>query len=517
MGKYDFNFDLYEDSTLAWIAQTVKSNSTVLEFGAAHGRLTKFLTEEKKCCVHIVEIDQEAGTEASQFAEYAWIGAEAGDIESYHWTDSPIQYDYAIFADVLEHLRKPEEALKRCKAILKAEGQILVSVPNISHNSILIELLNDRFNYTPIGLLDNTHLKFFTRQSFIQMAERAGWAVIGEKAKYIRVGETEINNTYQDVPKEVFKYLANRDNGNVYQYLFTLAYSSEYLAGNCERKVLLDGSSHYFLQANYDFEGEYSYKRESTIHVNPYRGFIQVSLTIPAGTSTVLIRPLNCCCIVQGLSIQLMANGTSIRVENYRHNAMKILEDTYYFKGIPELEIEIPDGADTLRLEMKVAKYDFEDPFLTSLIEENYGNSQRVAEICNAYEAEIKKKDLEFQESSQIYEKEIQQKDIEFQQSVNIYENTIRQKDKEFKNSVDTYENMIREKDEEMRKSVESYVEVIRQKDLEFHQSAETYEKVITQKDMEFKESVETYEKVVKELNERLNGLDANSTSSRRI
>ena len=71
-------------------------------------------------------------------------------------------------------------------------------------------------------ILDNTHVHFFTRSSFEKMAAASGWAVIGEKAKEIRVGETEIQNTYKQVPREVYKELLHRPHGNVYQYMFTL-------------------------------------------------------------------------------------------------------------------------------------------------------------------------------------------------------------------------------------------------------------------------------------------------------
>ena len=56
-----------------------------------------------------------------------------------------MKYDYVIFADVLEHLLHPEDVLDRCKIVIKKKGKVLVSVPNVSHNSIIIELMNDEF------------------------------------------------------------------------------------------------------------------------------------------------------------------------------------------------------------------------------------------------------------------------------------------------------------------------------------------------------------------------------------
>ena len=57
MGKYDFDLDIFGNNTISWIAKSVDICSSVLEFGPANGRLTKYLTEQKKCKVDIVEID----------------------------------------------------------------------------------------------------------------------------------------------------------------------------------------------------------------------------------------------------------------------------------------------------------------------------------------------------------------------------------------------------------------------------------------------------------------------------
>ena len=138
MGKYNFNFDIYEEDTLSWIAAEIGEKSNVLEFGAANGRLTKYLSQRKECIVDIVEIDEESGGEAAEYARKALLGNIEGDIEQYKWLELDEQYDYVIFADVLEHLVNPQEVLKRCKSIIKDDGKILVSVPNISHNSIII-------------------------------------------------------------------------------------------------------------------------------------------------------------------------------------------------------------------------------------------------------------------------------------------------------------------------------------------------------------------------------------------
>ena len=101
MGKYDFDLELYDANPLNWIASRVTKGTRVLEFGPANGRLTRYLKEEKECLVDIVEIDQESGEEAAEYANNALLGKEKGDIEKYYWLELNEKYDFVIFADVV--------------------------------------------------------------------------------------------------------------------------------------------------------------------------------------------------------------------------------------------------------------------------------------------------------------------------------------------------------------------------------------------------------------------------------
>lgn len=110
---------------------------------------SKWLKEtEEDCKVYAVEIDEEAAKDVSKYTEDILVG----DIEKLEWLDrwENIEFDYIIFADVLEHLRNPMEVLKQTKCLLKDEGKVLLSVPNVAHNSILINLHR---NYSAIQRL----------------------------------------------------------------------------------------------------------------------------------------------------------------------------------------------------------------------------------------------------------------------------------------------------------------------------------------------------------------------------
>ena len=87
-------------------------------------------------------------------------------------------FDCIVFNDVLEHIEDPWEALKHAKTLLNPGGYIFASIPNIGHYSILWDLvMNNKFEYTADGILDKTHLRFFTKSGVQSLFEQAGLQV----------------------------------------------------------------------------------------------------------------------------------------------------------------------------------------------------------------------------------------------------------------------------------------------------------------------------------------------------
>lgn len=224
--KYDFELDMISDNSNSLILREIKANSSILEFGPAHGRMTKYLKETLNCKISIVEIDEEAGKQASLFSELSFVGNEVGNIEKYIWltelTNKNSKFDYIIFADVLEHLYDPWKVLSSVKPLLKDEGSVLISIPNVAHNSVIIDLLNNKFEYREFGLLDNTHIRFFTHKSLLEMVQRASFRVEKMLSARNAVENTEFKNSFSDVPPEVSKFLKKRSFGDMYQFVWIL-------------------------------------------------------------------------------------------------------------------------------------------------------------------------------------------------------------------------------------------------------------------------------------------------------
>lgn len=209
------------DNSASLILRSVKANTTVLEFGPGNGYMTQYLKEQLNCNVHIVEMNEEDIDQAIHYSASALVGPDKGNIENYHWKNIE-KCDHIIFADVLEHLYYPERVLKEAVSLLKDDGSILISIPNISHNSIIIDLINGKFEYRELGLLDNTHIRFFTRASLQKMVDNVGLFISKETNTFCKVEDTEFKNYYDNVDDEIASILSNRPDGILYQFIWEL-------------------------------------------------------------------------------------------------------------------------------------------------------------------------------------------------------------------------------------------------------------------------------------------------------
>lgn len=218
--KYNFDLDLDTKNSISVIVNRIKKNSIILEFGPANGRLTKYLKEVLNCKVYCVEINPESAFDAAKYSEKMIVDS----IENYKWLDefSEIKFDFIIFADVLEHLYYPEEVLKKSKLLLRSSGSIILSVPNIAHNSIIMNLLNDQFEYMNVGILDNTHIRFFTKYSLDKFIYNAGLNIVYETGIHLNPLNTEFNNDYNNLNMEISDFIRNREYGEIYQFVVEL-------------------------------------------------------------------------------------------------------------------------------------------------------------------------------------------------------------------------------------------------------------------------------------------------------
>ena len=133
------------------------------------------------------------------------------------------RYDYIVCADVLEHLRQPERILAACRKRLTPEGRLLISVPNAGYSGLVAELLHGEFRYREEGLLDRTHLRFFTRRSLSRFLAEQGWQVDDIDTIERALPESEFRVAYDSLPPAVARHLLATPDALAYQFIASAA------------------------------------------------------------------------------------------------------------------------------------------------------------------------------------------------------------------------------------------------------------------------------------------------------
>lgn len=153
--------------------------SRVLELGCGEGALGAAL-RQRGLEVHGVEIVPAAAERAREVLDRVWNV----DIEQTELDYPDGHFALLLCGDVLEHLRDPWQVLRRLRRLLAADGVLLVSVPNLQYFPVVVGLLRGRFEYRESGVLDRTHLRFFTRREARRLFEISGFTVDAMPVRY---------------------------------------------------------------------------------------------------------------------------------------------------------------------------------------------------------------------------------------------------------------------------------------------------------------------------------------------
>ena len=143
---------------------------SMLEVGCACGAtLLAVRNANPEARIYGIEFDEKAAAVARHFA-----AVEALDVETLDKPEWCGMFDWILLGDVVEHLREPWQAMKNLAALLKPGGRVLVSVPNVMHFSVFRMMLDGHWTYEDAGILDRTHLRFFTRAELLLLLQEAG-------------------------------------------------------------------------------------------------------------------------------------------------------------------------------------------------------------------------------------------------------------------------------------------------------------------------------------------------------
>nr|WP_188388551.1 class I SAM-dependent methyltransferase [Priestia taiwanensis] len=144
----------------------------VLDIGCSKGGLGAAIKEKG---IRVSGI--EAFEDVASVAKLKLDDVIVGNIETMELPYKAEQFDCIIFGDVLEHLFDPWAVVEKVRPYIKPGGMILTSIPNVAHISVVKSLLNGDWTYEEMGLMDKTHIRFFTYKEIIHLFEGAGLAI----------------------------------------------------------------------------------------------------------------------------------------------------------------------------------------------------------------------------------------------------------------------------------------------------------------------------------------------------
>jgi 2-polyprenyl-3-methyl-5-hydroxy-6-metoxy-1,4-benzoquinol methylase len=248
-------------STHSKIVSLVPPATRVLEFGCATGYMSEVLKSRLGCTVTGVEIDPEAAALAEQHCDRVIVG-DAEKID-YAAELAGEEFDVVMFADVLEHLKEPGDVLRRIRPFIAEQGIVIASIPNIAHGSVRLALLSGEFRYREWGLLDDTHLRFFTRASIQDLFEETGFVVTHWIRQRLDVGETEIS--VPQVPDSVSEWIASDPESTTYQFVLRALVSDPASQLKTLREELEE------LRPNRDAAGQLAAARQELGELRPLR------------------------------------------------------------------------------------------------------------------------------------------------------------------------------------------------------------------------------------------------------
>lgn len=216
--RYDRSSDLEGEDSLSAIARLIAPGATVLDLGAATGKLGLYLRDRKNCVVDGVELDASAAALARpHYRKLLQLNLEEARLAD-HFPRAT--YDAIVCADVLEHLRDPGRILDQLPEVLAPQGRALLSIPNVAYAGVVAGLLSGEFNYAPTGLLDETHLRFFTRSSLSDLLSKHGFRAVSIEPLQLPLQRSEFRkHLLEALPPAVLRALVSQPDALAYQFI----------------------------------------------------------------------------------------------------------------------------------------------------------------------------------------------------------------------------------------------------------------------------------------------------------
>jgi O-antigen biosynthesis protein len=216
--RYDHAVDFSNPRDLyARVISMVGRNKSVLDVGCGSGQIGLVLMEHAECRVAGLEIDGEACILARQRLWKVIQGdAERVNLDQFF---EPAGFDVILCLDVLEHMVDPWNFLRRIKRWLAPHGYVIATIPNLAHISVILGLLDGKFAYKDLGLLDLNHLRFFTRISVEEMFHKAGYTIDHLDRNCVELKYAALESEISRFPDEIVKFIEELPEATTYQFI----------------------------------------------------------------------------------------------------------------------------------------------------------------------------------------------------------------------------------------------------------------------------------------------------------
>jgi 2-polyprenyl-3-methyl-5-hydroxy-6-metoxy-1,4-benzoquinol methylase len=205
--------DLNSPHTLAVLS--VAPGASVLDIGCGPGVVARALAT-RGCRVWGLEIDPRKAA----LARHHCVEVVEADVESAPLSSlfGGMTFDAVLYLDVLEHLREPAPVLAGSTDVLAPGGSVLLSIPNVTHGALRLELLKGRFRYRNSGLLDRGHLRFFDAEAVHQVIRQAGLRPESTLRVIKRLDQTEFDVDLENVSSNLREMLERDADALTYQF-----------------------------------------------------------------------------------------------------------------------------------------------------------------------------------------------------------------------------------------------------------------------------------------------------------
>lgn len=222
MSNYDVQFDKQRENSSWKIAfSMIDPRSTLLDVGCSKGDFGRALMQYNGCIVDGIEPDKGDFKAARKVLRYV---SNRTVEKALRTKFRDIKYDYVSFMDVIEHLYDPTDVLIEVASHLKHGGRVVFSIPNMAHISVRLMLLGGNFEYGETGLLDNTHLHFYTKKEIERIFQAANYTIEAMKFSEAIYPKALLSDKLRELniePTEGVINLLTTESSGAFQYIGT--------------------------------------------------------------------------------------------------------------------------------------------------------------------------------------------------------------------------------------------------------------------------------------------------------